>query len=378
MLLAMYLTIENVMSLFLTGMAQDFPNASIVTIQQVISIVMLVELFVQFTLGWLASKLSKRKIVIIFQGGTVLGGLIAYFWGKTIGILFISSIMIGISAGTISTIAKSIVTENFSPEEVPKIIGYQQIAQSVGSIILNLVAGRLAALHWRTGYLTFLFGLLSLLAGIFLLPEGQVEIRQKDAAGNKQKIWTKNLVHEVLTTLFFVCFTYGYYYNIGFLIQEKSLGTAAVTGRISAIFMAAQLVGALLLPKYIKKTGNFTLVSVYILAISGFVCMALSDSVLGIIAGVIIFGFGQGVFTPYVYSSASVHSAPNVITSSLAMVNIGASAGMYLFPYIVTWPMQFIANTASARFIATGVLIGLLAIYELLYLRTLRTNEASK
>lgn len=362
MVLSMYLNIENMVPLLLADMQKTFSSSSVVQIQNVYSTIMIVELFTNLTIGWFASKLSKRQIVILFQGGTVLGGMIAFLFGKTLAVLYASSVIIGFSAAIISTISKSIITENYNDtEEAAKVMGAQQMIQAVGTIILNLLTGYLALKGWRYGYLSFLFGLVSLFSGIFLLPDGPKEARKTTKHEKPVKMWNKHLVHHVAVTLIFVMLHMTYSYNISYLVNEQGFGNVAVTGYLSAIWQVILFMAALLLPKVVKLLDKHTLSVCFGLEALGFGIIAFSKNIWITIFGIIIAAFAQGTFSPKVYLDVAKTSDSSVITASMAMVNAGASLGIYLVPYLVTAPSQLIGTGATARFITA--MIGLIILF---------------
>ena len=369
MVLSMYLNIENMITLLLSEIQKSFPNSSVVAVQRIYSIVMLVEFFTNFVVGKIAAKMSKRKIVIYFQGLTVLGGLIAFFFGSSLAMLYFSSVMIGFAAAIISTISKSIVAENYpKTEEAAKIFGTQQIVQAVGTIMLNLITGWLAVMGWKYGYLSFLFGLVSLFSGIYMLPEGPKEIPQQ-SNGSKPKIWTPMLIHDVLMTTLFIMLYITYNFNISYLVAEKNFGNVSVAGYLSAIWQAMLLLSAACLPWVVKKLKKNVCLVCIIAEALGFVVIAYSNNIWITVLAILICAFAQGTFSPSMYLNVSANADKSVMTSSMAMINAGAALGIYLTPYLVTAPSVFFGNDSSARFITAAIGMGMLFVAELAYVK---------
>lgn len=368
MVLSMYLNIENMVPLLLADMQKSFPNASTVQIQNVYSLIMLVELFTNLCVGYFASKFTKRQMVILFQGGTVLGGLIAFFFGKSLIVLYISSVIIGFSAAIISTISKSIITENYTDtNEAAKVMGAQQMIQAIGTILLNLLTGVLAIHGWKYGYLSFLFGFVSLISGLFLLPDGTKEERKISSDGKKTKIWNKYLIHNVVVTLLFIMFYMTYSFNISYLVEEKGFGNVAVASYLSAIWQVVLFISAICLSKVIKKLDRWTLSVCFAMEAVGFGIIAFSNSIWITIFGIIIAAFAQGTFSPKVYLDVAKQSDSSVTTASMAMINAGASLGIYFVPYLITAPSVIIGNDAVSRLIFATIGIVILFVGEIIY-----------
>lgn len=370
MVLSMYLNIENMVSLLLSGISEAFPNASLVQIQNIYSYIMLVELFTNFIVGYIASKLSKRKIIIYFQGLTVLGGLIAFFFGKSLAMLYFSSVMIGFSAAIVSTISKSIITENYpDSHEAAKVFGAQQMAQSIGTMMLQVLVGYLAIKGWKWGYLSFLFGLVSLFSGLFLLPEGPKETISKEKNTSKAKLWTPQLIHDVAVTTLYIMLFVVYNYNISYLVGEKNFGNVAIAGYLSALWTGVLFIAAMMLPKVYKKMGKYTIAFCIASLAMGFGVIAYSENIWLTVIAIIVSAFAQGIFSPTMYLNVSEFASKEVVTSSMAMINAGASLGVYLVPYLVTAPSVIIGTTAQARFITAAIELCILFIAETIYVK---------
>ena len=376
MVLSMYLNIENMIPLLMADMQKTFAGASVIKIQNIYSTVMLVELSTNFAVGWFVSKMSKRKIVICFQGFTVLGGLIAFFFSTSLAMLYFSSVMIGFAAAIVSTISKSIITENYKEEnEAAKVMGAQQMFQAVGTIMLNLITGWLALKGWKYGYLSFLFGLLSLFSAIFMLPEGPIEEKKLTENGGKAKLWNKFLIHNVAVTLIFVMLHMTYSYNISYLVEEKGFGNVSVAAYLSAIWQAALFVAAAALAKVIGKLKKWTLTVCFAAEAVGILIIILSNNIWITIVGIIIAALAQGTFAPKVFLDVAKEADSSVVTKSMAMVNAGASLGIYLVPYLITAPSKLIGPTAQARFIVEAIGLILLLIAEIIYQKNVKPQK---
>lgn len=122
------LSIEEILTLVLNGIAVEWPEVSISAIQMVYSFMVLVEMLTAFFLGFIVSKMSKRKIIIVFNIIATLGGLFAFFFGFNIYMLYISSAVIGFACSVLSTINKSMVSELYTEDKRAKLYGLQLIS----------------------------------------------------------------------------------------------------------------------------------------------------------------------------------------------------------------------------------------------------------
>ncbi len=366
LIMCMYLNIENVISIMLSDISDAFSGESLIRVQQIPSVIYFVEMIAGLFGGWFASKLSKRKIVILFQSGTVIGGMFAYFFGTSVAMLYVSAVIIGVSASIVSIISRAIVVENFSGNDVPKMIAASQIVNSLGLIMLQLMAGYLVKSYWRNGYLTYLFGIASILSAIFLLPEGPKE-RPAKTEKTKEHIWTVHLVHDVILTLAFLLINMTYGSNISYLIREKGLGDSVMTGYLSALSTAFVLIAAIVLPRTIKWAKNYCLSFSIAITVIGYIAIIVSPNIWFILLGSACTGFGQGTFTPCIFAHIAKHVTPGTNSSSHAFIQIAGNTGIYMYPYVITLPALLLGDKAVFRFAVAIPLALLLLAVETVY-----------
>ena len=368
LLMSMYLNVENVISLMLVEIQRDFPALSLMTIQKIPSNVNLIETVAMLWVGWLTSKINKRKIIIIFQGGTVLGAMMGYFFGSSFGMLYFSFLVLGVSCGIIGTIARSATVELFSQEEMPKIMALSQIANTLGTSFLQILGGYLITISWRAGFLSFLIGLLSMFSAVFLLPDGPLEVRgQKGKNANRPKIWTKHLVHDIVLTVLVLSISSAYTTNITFLVDERGLGDTVIAGYLSSVRTIAMFFAALALPWIVKVTKKqiITVSGGWMLA--GYLIVAYSRNIWGIAVGSLIAGFGMGTFTPAIFLHVAKHVQQNTNAMSHAWVSLAGTLGLYLYPYLILAPSMLLGETSTNRLQVAMIWLVLLMIGEILF-----------
>ena len=379
--ISMFLNIENTISIFLADMAAAFPEYSNATIQQIASSIFLVELFAQLTCGFFARRMSKKTMIIVFQSVTVLGGLLAYIAGSTIVMLYAASFIIGVGAAIISNVNRTVIPEIYNEKERPWIYSAQQIAMSLGSILLNLITGWLVVLlGWRAGYLAFCFGFISIITAALFMKHGEKEVppakKEKTDRSTLSRVFGIGLVHHMIIGLLFVCMFMAFNYNIGFLVQEKQFGNAAVVGYISSILMGAKLVSALVMPFTRKILGKWVFAICSAVAALSFIIMGTATNVWILILGVIILGFSQDAFTLIITVKILDDADPTVITTTMAAFNIAVSLASYIAPYVVTVPCSWLGGGAVTTFWYAAVVLVLLAIGETIYLVVKKNKNA--
>lgn len=368
--LSMYLNIENVLSLMLYDMTVAFPDVSAFTIQKLPANMYLIEAVTSLGIGWLASKMSKRKMIIIFQGGTVLGALIGYFFGSSFSMVYFSLFILSISCAVTSTIARSVVVESFASKDVPKMISVSQISNSLGTALLQILGGHLIAISWRTGYLAFLTGLFSLFSALFLLPEGPLEKREKSGeTGMKSKIWTKHLIHDVVLTLLFLCINSTYTTYITFLVTERGFGNAVAAGYLSGVKTGFTFLAACVLPFTVKQLKKHIISASMLLILIGYGMVAAASNIWFVLIGAALSGFGIGTFTPAIFTHIAKHVTPETNSSSHAMIAVAGTLGNYLYPYLITLPSLALGESSTYKFVIAMIWCALVLAGEILFQR---------
>lgn len=352
------LSIEEILTLVLNGIAVEWPEVSISAIQMVYSFMVLVEMLTAFFLGFIVSKMSKRKIIIVFNIIATLGGLFAFFFGFNIYMLYISSAVIGFACSVLSTINKSMVSELYTEDKRAKLYGLQLISTALATSAIFILGGKLVKTGWRYVYLLFLILLIPSVSAVFMLPEGEREASQK----TDKAFLNVHVVKYMLIGFFFAISYMTYSTNIGFLLAEVGLGDS-LAGYISAALKIASFAVGILLDKTVKVFKDFTLSFAIALVSIGFLLLYFTSSFALSLLGAVMIGIGSGIFSPQVYMQIAKKVQPTNISSSIAFVNSAISLGMFFNPYIITLGAKLINNEISSRFLLAAILSAAVGLY---------------
>lgn len=356
------LSIEEIITLVLNGVAKEWPFIGVAGVQGIYSFMVFVEMIAALFMGYIVSKISKRKIIVYFNIVATLGGIFAFCFSYNIYMLYIASAIIGFTCSVLSTVSKSMVVELFDEKQVASMYGLQLISTSLVTSLIFIVGGKLASIGWRNVYLLFLVLLLPALSAIFMLPETKVE-----TSAEKYKLnINKSTVKYMLIGFFFALAHMTYSNNIGFLIYELGLSDA-FAGYITAALKIASLGVGLTLAYTVKMLKKYTLPFAVILVSLGFVILYFSQGFIISLLGAVMIGIGSGIFSPEIYMRIARETAPCDLTSSMAFINSAICMGMFLNPYIITKISDCIDNDLHFRFLFAGLItavIGILILVE--------------
>lgn len=343
----------NALSLMLSGIANEFTNASITSIQIVFTLITLASVAGTLAAGKLATIMTKKKIVIFSMGMMVLGGLFGRFFGTSIPMLYAASIIIGIANGIIIPVSSSLVAEHFEGEERAQVVGLQSLFVNGGGMILNMLAGILAAAYWKNTYLVLLTSIPVIVLTLFLLPEGKIETAEK---GENVSVLSPFLVVIIIHSLIFGACWMTFYTNVSYYIFELGIGAEAQAGTVTTLFSVGSVVIGLVLGKVMKATGRFCFASGLALSAAGFWVFAIASNMPLLFIGAALQGMGFGLFMPSGITLIPNHVHPGAITMAISLFTAALSLGGFLNPYLITTIAGMFSELVSTRFLIAAII----------------------
>ena len=112
----LFVTFQSAFTAFssvLASIAEQFPHASATTIQMVLTLPSTMSIPVSLCAGLLASYFTKKQMIEFSLVVEFIGGMIPLVNHTSLGMLILSSCLIGLGQGIMITMASAIVGENF-------------------------------------------------------------------------------------------------------------------------------------------------------------------------------------------------------------------------------------------------------------------------
>ncbi|KAG8533668.1 uncharacterized protein KY384_001409 [Bacidia gigantensis] len=91
--------------------------------------------------GFLADRMTNRKLPLILGLLALAGATLLLCLGKTIGILLAGRVLQGISAAVVWTVGLALLADTVPPESVGQALGYVGISMSLGILVAPLLGG---------------------------------------------------------------------------------------------------------------------------------------------------------------------------------------------------------------------------------------------
>lgn len=174
-------------------------------------------------------------------------------------------------------------------------MGIQDLFTNGGGMYLTLIGGVLAAKAWNYTYLAFLYALIPLVLGCIYFPAD----KPAKASGEKSHLKIAPVTWLFGAIIFVFINSYGVMgANISFIITERGMGTAALTGTAMAIFLVGGMFGGLIFSPFEKKLREYVLCCGFIALVIGFLIIYFAQSLVILFIGAFVVGTSIGFEMP--------------------------------------------------------------------------------
>ena len=215
--------------------------------------------------GWLTTRISKKKIVI--TGLIVIGicGMLPFFLENFL-ILVMTRLLIGFGFGIVGPMNTAIITEFFPPEERASYMGLHVVGMGIGTMIGNLIGGILAGIGYRSFYLVYLIAFLAA-AGIKIVLIETPPVMDETSSDMK----LNKMVYVIsLASFVHTLFINAYNTNIGIYILQNITDNPSVTGVVTAVNSAFALLVGMFFGKISGVLKEYTLAFSILAAAAGY------------------------------------------------------------------------------------------------------------
>ena len=264
-------------------------------------------------LGQIADRVGRKPLLLLSQVGTLIG-FVVLGSATTLGVVFISRAIDGITAGNLS-LAQAYVSDVTSKENRAKSFGVIGIAFGIGFLLGPAISGYLSQYgHRYPIYAAQGLSALSILATAVLLPRARPQPDADAPAGRRLALFSWGRYAEyvrrpLLASLLFQFFAFAFAFSTftsGFaLFAERRLtwdGQAFGAKHVGYVFAYAGFLGIILqgglIGRLVKRFGEARLTRAGFAAMSaGYATMAAVRNVPELLGSATLGSFGQGALT---------------------------------------------------------------------------------
>ncbi|MCH8058169.1 MAG: MFS transporter [Proteobacteria bacterium] len=318
--------------------------------------------------GWLSDNVGRKGLLnsslLIFG----ISGASGYF-ADSFFFMFMGRAILGLSIAGIKTATVAMIGDYYEGSARNKVIGWQGSAMKIGGVVFMLLGGFMANFSWQTPFLGYLLAFVLLPSGLIALSESLPTVKASQAreAGERPPgvpFWPAVYVFVsafLASGLFFITpVQLPFYLHNAFTASPFEMGAAIAVGNT---------VGALISLVYYRFRRRMNFVAIYAfiyLAMAvGYFVVALAPSYTIALLGMVVAGFGFGLYVPNHCSWILSIVSPQRRGFGVGLVTTAMFLGQFSAPILVQ-PFLDPANPAAVWTAMSFILIILAAVYTVL------------
>ncbi len=302
--------------------------------------------------GWLTTKISKKKIVLI--GLLIIGvcGVLPFF-SESFIVLVISRVLIGFGFGITGPMNTAVAAELIPEDDRAAYMGLHVVGMGIGTMLGSMLGGALAAISYRNYYLIYLFPFIAMVGVQLLLSETPTAKAEK-ASGVK----LNRMVYIISFASFLhTLFINAYSTNIGIYIADSISDNTSLAGMVTAVNAAFALLTGLFFSKISAKLKSFTLPFSIICAAVGYGLVLTVKGMAGVLIVSALCGVSLSCFMAIGSYLISISVEQDAVAKASGIFSVIGGIGGLIAPIFMGNAAKLClgANTASNQFVVAFV-----------------------
>jgi MFS family permease len=342
------------------------PNADFL-VRLVLTVPALSVVILSPIIGAIVDRFGRRTSLLI--ASTVLYGLAggAGYVIDSLYVLLVSRAILGIAVGGIMVTTTTLITDYFSGDQRETVLGWQGATINLGGIIFLSLGGILTDFGWRTPFLAYLSSLVLLPLLIVFLDEPTVDSSEASTDTLTTLTGVRRFLADIpvvmLGTIYLIVLTGSVLFylmpiQIPFYLQRS----AAVSGALTGIILASYNVTAMIFSsqfQWLKTRFGTVLLLIFVFGLmgAGYVIIGLSGTVLGIVIGLLVAGFGWGLLIPTANTWVSQTITEARRSRALGGVSSMIFLGQFLSPILSQPVIERVNLTTTFEIAGVGMLL---------------------
>lgn len=359
----------NAVASILANIATEFPDASVTTVQYLMTFPNLMIVAVSVIAAGLAEHISKRTLAALGLFLAAVSGILSFAVHSSIVVLYVWAGMLGIGVGLVVPMANSLISDYFQGNERDAMLGYQTGAANAGSMIMTYVGGILATIAWQFDYLVYLLAIPGMILTLLFVPKQNITVQGKNV---KEKKRFKMEAHEVLFCVVAAVYMLMFYLgptNIALYFSEKQIGNTMTAGTASSLLLLGGVVMGFFFGKLAEKIGKHTITLGFMALFIGYILIYIKGQLIPAYIGCVFVGMSNPLVMPQCMGSV-VSEDKQRTTVMMSVVFAIANLGTFLAPAITTVSRIVMhAETAASRFAFAGIVTGILACVSFVWIQ---------
>lgn len=336
-------------------------------VKQLIGIVSLAMVLGSPLAGFLVDRVGLRRVLVTVALIYAIAGT-AGLYLDGLKPLVASRFFVGLSAATIQIISFTLINTRLTTQQRAKWMGIHVSFAKIGTIIIHPQAGMLGESGWRLRFLLYAIGTLVALAAMLdrslddPAPLAKSPLPSGDTVDSKFLSWFPFRFMPLAFCVGAIAFLP--MVHLPFLLRQHGLES---TSLISLVLTADSIVGAGMAILYGRArqscSANAAFGFSFAMTGLGTLIAALSHNYWGVIAGMLIFGFGIGWLVPNLMTA---------VAAKVTQARQGRTAGLIKASHFIATPIciplmePFVRKygSQSAMFVVAGLAFIMLCIMQ--------------
>lgn len=360
----------------LAQIADAFPDASATTIQFLMTFPSIFCLIFTLISAFLADVLPKKTLALAGLSIVAAGGVLACCFHSTLGILYLWAAVLGIGIGMVAPVAPALVNEKFEASEKATMLGWQNSANTAGSMLMTFIGGFLALSGWPFGYLVYLLAIPGIIFTLIGLPGDRKDKTVRREKPKRERfrlvIWKEMIITFVLLMVFSAVPA-----NLAMLVAERGLGDTSVSGTMSTVFLAGGMVAGIFFGKIAGLIKNKTDLAGALCLTLGAVVIAVSSALPLLFIGCFFAGASISLVMPTCMGAAGRLKGYEAINSALLLS--ASFVGVFITPLLTSLTAAITgSDSVTYRFFMVAIVGVVLIVLTIILKRKPKGFNAKK
>lgn len=299
-------------------LADIFPHASQLEVQLLTLLPNLVIIPIILIAGKIASVRYQTAVLATGLAIFILSGVL-YLTADTMPMLVGLGALLGVGCGLIVPIAAGLLSEWFYGEQKVRVLGFKSGTSNGIVILATIFVGWAAGFSWHSAFCVYLVPVIPLLLLPFMsnsfirkhLREGATPTSAAPSAPAAAAPSAPRVAHPAATLAgvigLYVALTATsmvFTYYLPFTMKHYGLTTAQV-GVATAMFYVTAMIGGFSLTPFLHLARRTALYVCCIIMTAGLLTLGCFHTMAAYVTGVLLIGFGYGLFQPIVYNKTT-------------------------------------------------------------------------
>lgn len=323
--------------------------------------------------GFLIDRIGAKRVLTVASMLYAIAGTAGLYLNSLHGLL-VSRLVLGFAAASIATISMTIINARLDAQGRARWMGGHVAVATLGGLLLSPVAGALGEISWRGPFALYFFGLLLAVVAALGLDDWRPAPRPvaRDASSQRLLAWFP--VRYAFLAIVIGSITYLPVVYVPFLARETGISSPFL---ISLIFLADTTLTITMASLFGRFSRHVSSQAAFAFSFTctglGMLITAFSSGIVGLFAGMMVFGLGLGWFVPNLMTAAAKHVAVDQQGRTVGLVK----AAHYLAAPLCTVLVEPLTRALGPRgAMLTGAVLSMLLLGLFAYQFTLRGARA--